>query len=1081
MTSNKTPTTVTASPVEEWEDVDIYWSNDELDDFTTVYALPKVKRHSDATTLNHDVSFTPYEPNKVNNQGVKDVDQLLEEQKNNLDRVIAQSKKDTFEVVCIDASEAASPMEYKQYCSMDNQKAVANRETGKQIKLKRVGLIADAVTQTIICKVSLKQPPKTAKDLPNITTWAFLQPPTIGSNKRRVNANNGYVVDDAQKSGWFLGKIGNDTAQANGTNQYTAELSLERNALFEKSGKTSRKKVTESLPVHIKVDGNDVLYKFTVTVRNDESEEDYKNKREMLLKKATKHDVLTLECGSYIKIWARNSDFSWRDTGPIDEYSEKLREDMDAVDPWTDTNVPQSARNHTWKRNPIVSGEKEGELIYIGLYPTTLIKKINKLEEIIHPIQPDPKKTNFAIWFAVTVVYSLLAYNLNKAKHASAKKAKAKGSSKSESELVNQYGQQYFKILSALNVPQICAAYAVAGFGQGTDFGKTLAEIKNAEYETLNEITAYIYSQVLEFALGKDEEGEKKHVEAIKEENNLIRARHLNTALGATTAERLKAHTETSGNLKKSLTDLVKSAKADSSGSKKGSLSLDAVSLKAAKTLPPIPQPLPIPFLSFIAWYILFKLEGSLNIGVEGEYCQKAADAVKNTPEEDIAKLKLSLTGNSSASMTFNLQAVWTAMLDHAENGISTKNAKSPLEDYYWGKIIKDIFELAELQLYIGAKITTELTGETEFSYDFTKGPGESFGCTPGAKGSLGFKAPVGAQLSVFTWSYDLAEAKVFELSNKQISLFHYMRWLENISTDDPVVIRWGDGQTAENCYLEKTSGLFAFGEPIKVYLPFFGLKDPKFTGAIGFRDAITKAGADDEVNLITFKDSDITFGKKNKKIGEEDFTDEAVITGRILIHADDEKPGDFVISKKGSESKIFLDYLSEKSQVALDHIHIDEDGGAANLLIESQKAFINLPELSRLSVVQKPSKTQHTIRFAMQFYHFSDVYIWVRVAEREATWDRSFKYKLATTGQYREWNLVKLRKDGSQYTLDIDLNRIEGLKDESTWDETNSQLQFYLEFAFYADNAGREYLIKQDTQAIAYALVDGDTIDSLK
>ena len=1075
MTSNKTPTTSTASPVKEWEDVDIYWSNDKLDDFNTVYALPKVKRHSDATTLNHDVSFTPYEPSKVNDQGVKDIAQLLKEQKD-FEKAIAEAQKDTFELVCIDASEEASPMDYKQYCTMENQKAVANRETGKQIRHKRVGLIADAVTQSIICKVVLKTEPQSAKDLPNITTWAFLQPPTIGSNKRRVNANNGYVVDDAQKSGWFLGKISNSDAQPNGDNQYTSQLIFNR-TVKDKSGKPSGKK-PEKIPVNIKVDGKEIFYKFTVIVRNDESEEDFKNKREMLGKKGSMHDVLTLECGSYIKIWVRNSDFSWRDSGPVDEYTEKLREDMDSVDLLTDSNKPQSAKNHTWKRNSIVSGEKDKELIYIGLYPTTLIKKINELEELVQPIQPTPKKTNFATWLAVTIAYAFLNYHLNEARNASAKNAKSKGSSKTEQELEHEFGQKYYKILAALNVPQIAAAYAVAGFNHKTNVNKTLGEIKNAEYESLFKTTSYIYGQLLDFSLGKSDEGEKKHIESIKEENKKTATRILAKELGATTSDLLAAQTKTPENLKSAVTDFAKSAKADDGGALKGSLTLDAAALNIARTLPATPRPLPIPFLQWIAWYILCEIKANLSVTLTGEYCYKE-DAKTNSPTEDIAKLTAALKGSGSASLTFNLQAIWTALIDKATGKVDTdaiRNPKSPFESYRWGQLLKDIFEVAEVHLYVGAKIETSLEGSSELSYDFTKDASKAFGCTPGVNGGLSFSAPLGCQISVFSWSYNLAKVNILDVTQKQASLFSYMQLLENVFQNDPVIIRWGDGLISQLCYLRDEKGQFKFGDNIEVYLPYAAVKDAKFTAGIGYRVN------PNTFDIITFSDTEVTTNSANKRIGDEDFTDEAVISGRFLIHSDNPRPGDFVISDKGSKSKEFLNYIKGKSEVALDHIHFDEDGKIEmrSALFDGHSATLKLPELKSHSVIQQPSATQKTIRFELQFHNMGGEYIYARLAELEKTIDRNFKYKLPGNNEYLEWNRVKLKKVGNSYTLDIDLTRVEGLKDEWTWDETGGQLQFYLEFAFYADNNKNEYVIKQDTSAKSYALVDGDIIDAL-
>lgn len=447
-----------------------------------------------------------------------------------------------------------------------------------------------------------------------------------------------------------------------------------------------------------------------------------------------------------------------------------------------------------------------------------------------------------------------------------------------------------------------------------------------------------------------------------------------------------------------------------------------------------------------------------MTIEAEAEYSQKTEDKSKNQSAEDIAKLKLSRGGRIDASLTFNLQAIWTAYLDYTEEQLITKNAKSPLENYKWGQILKDVFECAELQFYIGAKITSGLSGDVEFSYDWLKPADKSFECSPDCDGNLSFTAPVGAQLSVFSWNYNLAKVDAFKLSKKQLDLFPYIRLLENVINNNPVIIRWGEVRISETCYLEKTNGLYGIGEAIVIYLPFSSINDPKFTGGKGFRDAITANDEKSDVDILSFKDANIKYRKVNRKIGLSDYTDDAYIIGRVLIHSENPQAGDLVLSKDGSTSKQILDYFEENSQVTLDYIHIDEDGGGAKLLTPEQNAVLSLPEVSRHSVKKEASPQNPTIQFEMQFYNFSDEYIWVRLAEKEKTWNRSFEYKRGPSEPYREWNLVRLAKSGSVYNYEIKLNQIKGIKDEWLWDETNGKLEFYLEFALFADNDGREY-----------------------
>lgn len=321
---------------------------------------------------------------------------------------------------------------------------------GKEFREKK-GFICSAVKQWVILEICPVQMGADSESYPKIDVWGFLQPREIG-NKKKMDENLGYVIDDIPRGGWFHAEIVHVNAIENGKyiDTYNPYLFVyEKNGnVFEKvqKGKVLNK-VVNSIDItkrHGQLKKPRYLLKFEIVVRNVQTEEDTARKNTALVrfaieKKLTEDNIknlLRFETGSYLKIWARNSSFGWDDKCAIkDDESESNMIRMQKLDgvqgdkaidetfknlsPMDDDKEDQrykyedhyfrpfSYRNHIWKRNRFsMSGKyEEGKWYYIGLWPVEVIDTLEKLEITLLKKNESNRPVTIA---ASTMIYALV-------------------------------------------------------------------------------------------------------------------------------------------------------------------------------------------------------------------------------------------------------------------------------------------------------------------------------------------------------------------------------------------------------------------------------------------------------------------------------------------------------------------------------------------------------------------------------------------------------------------------------------------------------------------------------------------------
>ncbi|MEJ2046435.1 MAG: hypothetical protein P8X89_24550, partial [Reinekea sp.] len=423
-----------------WNSVRIYWGDNNPTSFEKTLPLPLVFPAKEATTLKHDVTISSLENHPDTPMADLQPAKVKSFQQAHLDGGTLEAAQQT---ASDNSQEEISLPNELLYDYHPHPKATVNRESpNKDIDSVDLfpntsGVIASAVSQYLIVRIELMPEINGKKDiehLPNLLTWAFLQPPTIGGDFFRKAAHNDWVVDDAPRAGWFEAEIyGSEATFDSATGLYKAPMRINRHLYQMDPGHSKpqkHKQVVEDSEAWIKIEPNKearlkngsqpktiALVKFNAVVRSNLTKEAFKYQRDTLLANKDYPDLFALECGSYLKAWVRNLDMYWsKQPEYLDDDPEDLRLRMESQDALPQSNIdalthgtaikgynPQMYCNHSWRRERIADGlwitdEKgkktplpaqtfgEGDvnrakvnLMYVGLYPSELIEALNKL------------------------------------------------------------------------------------------------------------------------------------------------------------------------------------------------------------------------------------------------------------------------------------------------------------------------------------------------------------------------------------------------------------------------------------------------------------------------------------------------------------------------------------------------------------------------------------------------------------------------------------------------------------------------------------------------------------------------------
>jgi hypothetical protein len=231
--------------------------------------------------------------------------------------------------------------------------------TAQSFKDRR-GYICSSVTQWIIVEIQpiLGIEYVLMDSFPHFEVWGFLQPYNIG-NRTDMKKDNGWVSDDIPRAGWFKTEICWFKEVGNGgIPKYIPKMS-QRLWNDEKGepipgGKIAGWKNIDCVltsgdspslkhhPVRPSYGaGKRFLFKIPVIVKNILTPSDIVKNQENFLKcnpnvtlsDEQKLQMLRFEIGSFLKIWVRNSTFSWdKEAEPADDNTTKTMMQMHKID-----------------------------------------------------------------------------------------------------------------------------------------------------------------------------------------------------------------------------------------------------------------------------------------------------------------------------------------------------------------------------------------------------------------------------------------------------------------------------------------------------------------------------------------------------------------------------------------------------------------------------------------------------------------------------------------------------------------------------------------------------------------------------
>ena len=1044
----------------EWKSVRIFWGNDNEKDFNKINPFPelRVPKTDDETVMefSREVSVCAFEPSKTYNSGLKPIGSVYEEENYDFDKISKRFNKVTNELLYIDNEEFKKPDIYIDNVTKPRMQEI--RKTGRQLEKKRKGIIANAVSQFVIVKIELTVPVLSAADIPNITSWAFLQPPTIGKNKHRISVNNGYVVDDAQKAGWYKAQLDTSNAQEQAQGLWRADMQVERYQVNNDAQRKQDYKIeTSNTPAWVKVDKDDpknIWIKYEVVVRNDCTLIDLQERKDAIAKAGSNKDMVTAECGSYLKVWVRNTDHNWS-KDPVDEFSESLREAMAEDDHSYDTSNPQKFKNHTWRRSPLLSGKNSSDLLYVGLYPSPLIERLENIEKMM-AIQPslDEEAVNYGVWLAMTSLFALFCYALHEATENSGIDAHTKSDkTKNQEDFIQEKGKMVRNILNLFSAEEFAAALAVVGLPTSRkDMSSILGDCEKDAYKSMYTFTVYIYKQMLDFAVTKDDKSKKDHYEEIDKENKKIEEQQekYDVSEGVSKLKNLLSQkTVDKKTFKDIINDFKKKTKIGVGGEAKFTSSLDLGSLGAAMKMPfPKGMPLPIPFLQWIIWSTEFLVKSGINLDISAAYDE--TEESEGIPASDKISLDLSLNSNSSASILFSLQSFWTAYIENTDKKYEVKNTASEMHGFYFGEMLQDIAKSAEFNLFVELSLNTDAKMGPKFEYDFAKEQ-DAFSVSLGdAGGGLGMLAPAGAHIGVFKWDYKLASAEIVMVTKNEGTFFNKLSFLNN-TWNMPQIVRWGKGRLYDYVLLHEAAKNreYVIGDHIKLALSYKDIDSVDSSNA-----SITYIDNGGAVELKKFNKKEIKQISGLEKLDGDSFTHKSLLDFSIKVFGE----ASSAISLNNNDGSLLSNGISHlvenlaKGQVMELGATFDLNGDK-RLVDDMTGPVILAPKIIKSDGLFDHGRKE--LIFKIKIDNFNDDHLWVRFKERDLIRDDVLKFKSSSTN-YTEWNILKLEKNGSDFIVKAQLKNFENLDLEFG----ESELIIYPQIALAQ---GENFIISED------------------
>lgn len=866
---------------------------------------------------------------------------------------------------------------------------------------RHVSMIADAIEQYVLVRIVMPKEvsAKPGADWPKFRVWAFLQPPIIGRDKKRRDANGGYVVDDIPRAGWFEAVVDGKTMTAE-------EID------YSKGHKSPAGK--KPLKVTGERDASDprvVRFKICARVANNESEAELKEKAQKLRKK--NQDVSLVEAGSYLKVWVRNEERTWPQK-PLDDDSEKIVQSMadaDSIKPGSGTD-PRKFRNHTWKRSRLATHkniakgkEPDKNLLYVGLYPAHVIEKIEKFETKI--ASNDSREINPFAWIATMILWSLLVKGLSKSRDELAKKFPKVLASGNGSARMNA-SKKIVALVTNAQLSELFAGYAVAGFKTFTDIPATLeaAQVHQASwFNTTKMLMNWIFKYgMLSDDLSKAEHELEKLIEEIDKE--LAKTSSKSAKWKKVVPEKVLACAQSWKDLTTSIT-------------------VSPLELKGEKTIPKIPKPLPLPGLWWLSYYLKLAGEAGLNV-------KFSINASKWDKDELV--LGIEGAGTGKGSITVGLQAIWAKLTEDMADEEKKKSGGPESE------MLQQIAGLINVELSL--KVALEALAKMNFEWTI-KGKSDKrtveFTKKPGFTGT--FNCPLEFKISVFQWSYDTFNGTLVEMKPTGASFLKNVIAFKVPKNNWLVTQPWGKSNYDTHIYTlpggQDHRRAITFGAIIPMYLPYSSAVNPEKCTA--------------SIQLLADVPLDLASGiaTKNQPASKQDGSGEVYAPVRLTWNPTPSKdPG--VVSlfgmyaSKWDKLQIALSALSSEERTLAPIITTPEDETPQ---LSPKSSITLLSPKARPTRFQAVTHAPKGLLFEYDMDFYMDSHIWVKLCEGDTIYDDVCKLRGRGKNDWRLYPIQGAAALHSKCSIFIPMSDIQSIGNKET------AYQFYLKLALLDDD----------------------------
>jgi len=594
-----------------------------------------------------------------------------------------------------------------------------------------------------------------------------------------------------------------------------------------------------------------------------------------------------------------------------------------------------------------------------------------------------------------------------------------------------------------------------------------LDDCEKSAYKSTFEFTVYIFKQMLDFALVKDEKSEADHYEKMDKANKEIEARHkeYDVSEGVSKLKNiLSQKTVDKKTFKDILKDVKDNAKLDAKEGAAFTTNLDLGSLGTALKMPfPKGLPLPIPFLQWIIWSTEFLVKSGISLDITAAY--EETEKTDTSEASDKISLDLSLNSNSNAKILFSLQSAWTAYIDNIDKQYQVKDTKyGAAEDFYFGQMLQDLAKSAEFNLFVGLSLNSDACLGPKFEYDFAKESDAFDVSLNNAKGSLGMVAPAGAHIGIFHWDYKLASAEIVSVTKNEGTFFNKLTFLKN-TWNMPQTVRWGKGRLFDFVILVEPQkhNQYELGDTIKLALPYAKIEDVKDAKAdINIAEGTIKSFKGDDLKRVAFKE-----------ILDYEYTHRQMLTTGLKVFSED----DSKVSINKKDGTLISENISAFIKDLADGNDV-EMGASIELKNETARMF----ESGTAPIVLAPKITRNdamyvhgskALIFKFNIANFNDDHLWVRFKEKDviSMFDDELKFK-SSFSEATEWNCIKLDRSGKSFILKAPLDDFKDLKDEK-----DSMFAVYAELALAK---GEDYIISKDVD-LNFVRITDDILKDIK